>query len=412
MKILHVLHHSVLQLADGYATRSHAILRSQQRHGIEVVALTGAQHNGDEGGESTVDGIRYIRTPGGLVHGPSGWRELRKLAAVYGRLQRIVGVEKPDLIHVHSPVYNALAALVSARFHRLPVVYEIRAMWEDAASDRQAITRTSLTYRAARSLETFVCRRATAVTTICEGLKNEIVSRGIAPGRITVTPNAVDEALFQPRARDSEMAASLGLGHGPVFGFIGSLFAYEGVEDLLAAVDVVLRQTPAAQFLIVGSGECEGAIRALAAGYRNGEVIYLPRVPFSEVQRLYSVIDCFVYPRRRIRLTELVTPLKPLEALAMQRAVVASDVGGHRELVRDGETGVLFDADNRDALTVALCRLADEPDRMLHLGAAGRHYVLEQRTWSRVAGVYSALYDRILGSGVAPAEPAEMAAQV
>jgi len=399
MKVLHVLQFSLPRL-DGYCVRSDAILRAQQAHGLDVVAMTGAAENMGQGEEELINGVRYYRTPGTVNRSRRGLREWKRYRRLMGRLAAVADRERPDVIHVHSPAYNALAALKVARRRGIPCVYEMRAVWEDAAADRREVSSASLLYRAARALETHVLKRCDYVVTICQGLRGEVLSRGISANKILVMPNAVDPEYFQPSPRDSRLAVSLGLTReGPIIGFIGSMFAYEGVEDLVEAIPRVLARFPKTQFMIVGGGEREPHVRERVARFGFGNsVVLVPRVPHDQVRSLYSLVDCLTYPRRSVRLTELVTPLKPLEAMAMQKTVLASNIGGHREMVEHDRTGLLFEPGKTDALVEVLCRAAAEPDLLARLSQAGRRYVIEQRTWKGVTANYLPLYESVVAS--------------
>ncbi len=155
-------------------------------------------------------------------------------------------------------------------------------------------------------------------------------------------------------------------------GFIGSFYAYEGLDLLLAALPQVTARIPDARVLLVGGGPQENELKALAAKLGiEDRVVFAGRVPHGEVQRYYGIVDVFAYPRKSMRLTELVTPLKPLEAMAQGRLLVASDVGGHRELIRDGETGVLFRAGDAASLADAIVRLLGQRDRWPQLARPG-----------------------------------------
>lgn len=393
MKVLHVLQHSLPSLY-GYTIRADAILRAQRALGLEVVALTGAVEQAGPGPEEVINGIRYLRTAGTVNGNRAGFREWKLYHLLLERLREVSEREKPDLVHAHSPAYNGLATLAVARELGLPCVYEMRAVWEDAAVDRRKFGAASLFYHGARVLETHVLRRADAVVTICQGLRGEMLDRGLAPEKVFVVPNAVEPDQFQPCPRDTELAASLGWTGGPVFGFIGSLFNYEGVEDLLDGIPPVLERFPAARLLIVGGGEREAQVKERVARWaQSGQVVWRPRVPHNQVRTFYSLVDCFVYPRRSVRLTELVTPLKPLEAMAMEKAVLASDVGGHREMIEHGRTGLLFPAGDISALADLLCRVAAQPELLRDLAWAGRQYVLEQRNWNTVTADYILAYE-------------------
>ena len=375
MRILHVLDHS-LPLHSGYAFRTAAILREQHAQGFDTLQLTTPRQNGGSATEEDADSLRFHRTPLAPCRADllPGGRYLREMAATASRLDDLVTQWRPDVVHTHSPVLNALPARRAARRHGIPVVYEVRALWEDAAVDHGTTREGSLRYRASRALETWALRRADHVTTICEGLRGEIVARGVPEHRVTVIPNAVDPREFTfGNPPDAALRAKLGLAGARVIGFAGSFYGYEGLDLLVDAFAKLARARPALALLLVGGGPQEQALRAQAAAQGLGSrVIFAGRVPHGEVQRYYELIDVLAYPRRSMRLTELVTPLKPLEAMAQGRMFVASDVGGHRELVRDGETGFLFKAGDVDALAARIAAVLDDESSWPHIARAGR----------------------------------------
>jgi PEP-CTERM/exosortase A-associated glycosyltransferase len=280
----------------------------------------------------------------------------------------------------------------------IPVVYEVRAFWEDAAVDHGTTTEGSPRYRLTRRLETHALKRADHVFTICEGLRSDIVARGIASAKVTVIPNAVDIEGFELGGQaDPALKAKLGLDGATVLGFIGSFYAYEGLDLLLAAMPALLQQRPDLRVLLVGGGPQDAALKAQAAALGIADkVVFTGRVPHAEVNRYYDLVDLLAYPRHSMRLTELVTPLKPLEAMAQGRLFVASDVGGHKELVRDGETGFLFKAGSAEALAGAvlqtLARQADWP----RIRQQARQFVETERNWRNSVARYPAAYRSVL----------------
>lgn len=396
LRVLHVLDHSV-PLHSGYSFRTRAILERQRALGWETFHLTGPKHPADRL-EEAVEGLLFHRTPAprGLAARLPVLDQLAAIGALERRLDEVVRRVRPDIVHAHSPALNGVAALRVARRHGLPVAYEVRAFWEDAAVDHGTATPWGPRYRATRALETWVLRRADAVFTICEGLRGEMAGRGIPAGRITVVPNAVEPERFAQVRREAGFARAHGLGEGPVVGFIGSFYAYEGLPLLVEAFARVAARHPAARLLLVGGGPDEARVRDAAARAGLGDRVVMPgRVPHDEVMRWYALVDVFAYPRLPMRLTELVTPLKPLEAMAAGRAVVASDVGGHRELVRDGETGLLFRAGDAAALAAALDRVLGAPKLRARLGEAGRAFVRRARTWETSVARYAPVYGRL-----------------
>lgn len=394
MRILHVLDHS-LPLHSGYAFRTLAILREQRARGWETLQLTTPRHNAGAALVEEVDGWRFHRTPlpagGAKRYGLAYWREM---TATRRRLDALIEEFRPDVLHAHSPVLNALPALRAGRRHGLPVVYEIRAFWEDAAADLGTATEGGLRYRLSRALETYAVRRADHVTTICEGLRADLVARGFPAERVTVIPNAVDPRAFTFDAQpDPALRARLGLEGATVVGFVGSFYAYEGLDLLIEAAARLAPRHPALRVLLVGGGPQEDALKTLArARGVSDRVVHTGRVPHRDVQRYYDLIDVLAYPRQRMRLTELVTPLKPLEAMAQGRVFVASDVGGHRELVRDGETGFLFAPGSANALVEALERVLAQRADWPHVRAQGRRFVEAERTWAKSVARYAPVY--------------------
>jgi glycogen synthase len=353
MRILHVLDHS-LPLHSGYTFRTRAIMKAQVAMGWDVMGVTGVRQKGGAGTE-TAEGLTFHRTAP-IGNRPPVLSELAEISAFATRIDAVAAEFRPDILHAHSPVLDALAALRVAKAHNLPLLYEIRAFWEDAAVGNGTGTEGSLRYRATRALESWAVRRADAVAVICDGLRGDLITRGIDPGKIMVSPNGVDMHMFgDPPPRDDVLAGELGLDGADVIGFIGSFYDYEGLDDLIAAMPALVAARPNAHLLLVGGGPMEAALKAQAAG--SDRIHFIGRVPHEQVDRYYSLIDILAYPRKKMRLTDLVTPLKPLEAMAQGKLVAASDVGGHRELIEDGVTGTLFAPDNPAAIATALAAM-------------------------------------------------------
>ncbi|MEE4316347.1 MAG: TIGR04063 family PEP-CTERM/XrtA system glycosyltransferase [Erythrobacter sp.] len=402
-RVLHVLDHS-LPLHSGYTFRTRAILKAQQGLGLEVRGITGQRHNLEAalaGPREEADGLTFYRTPG-TPAGPPALRELGEIEALATAIIRLADEWRPDIIHAHSPALCGAAAQHAARALGVPFVYEIRAFWEDAAVGNLSGTEGSLKYRLTRALETRVVRQADAVFTICHGLKDDLVARGIPATRIAIMPNGVDLELFgEPVARDEVLAAQLGLAPDtPVIGYIGSFYAYEGVDGLIAAMPLLRQSHPGARLLLVGAGPMDASWRAAAAALPDPDaVIFTGRVPHTEVERYYSLVDVLAYPRKAQRLTDLVTPLKPLEAMAQRRLVAASSVGGHRELIEDGVTGTLFAPDDPAACAAALARLIDARGEWNAIKDRAVTHVRARHDWATNTRDYLSVYHLLLARG-------------
>ncbi|WP_018076992.1 TIGR04063 family PEP-CTERM/XrtA system glycosyltransferase [Thiobacillus denitrificans] len=403
MKILHVFDHT-LPLHSGYTFRSAAILRNQRKLGWQTWHLSGPKQIDCSVLEEDADGLHFYRTPkpSGLLARLPGGDPFAVMRAIEKRLLALARELQPDVIHAHSPVLDAVPAIRVGRKLGIPVVYEIRAFWEDAAVDHGSTKEGSLRYTLTRALETWAVKNADAVTVICEGLRHDLVARGIARGKITVIPNAVDIDQFAVGGKpDAGLKLKLGLGTSRMLGFIGSFYAYEGLDLLLDALPAILKQIPDVKVLLVGGGPQEAALkRQVMALDLKERVVFTGRVPHAEVNRYYDLIDVLVYARHPMRLTELVTPLKPLEAMAQGRLMVASDVGGHKELIQDGKTGTLFQAGNAGDLAskvVALLKYEQGWDRMKK---NGRQFVESERNWAASVARYRGVYGSLVNPGM------------
>lgn len=413
LKVLHILDHS-LPLHSGYTFRSQNLFKAQRAKGIDPVILTSPKHEqswkGDWAKVEQINGFTYYRT--GAV--PSNGLfpilpEIRLIRALRTRLGEVVETERPSVLHAHSPFLNAVPALKISRQKQIPLVYEIRAFWEDAAADLGTYSENSLKYRLVREMETRVCRRASHVTVLCEGLKNDLIKRGIPEDKITAIFNGVDPGEFKPSLPDEELRKQWGLEGKTVIGFIGSFYHYEGLDLLIKAFARLAPNHPELVLLLVGGGKMKRRLEDLARTSDDhsrlgrvstpslgSRIVFPGRIPHEHIPGVYALIDILVYPRYSIRLTELVTPLKPLEAMAMGKAIIASDVGGHRELIREQETGLLFRAGDIEALTESIRSLILDEHLRSRLKQQGQVWVREHHTWERTTNAYGDIYTSIL----------------
>jgi len=400
IKILHILDHSI-PLHSGYTFRTRAILEQQKELGWETFHVTSAKHKVAELPIEEIDGLKFYRSKlstGFFVNLPimNQWSIVKTLTE---RLDEIIPELKPDILHAHSPALNGLAAIKAGKKFNIPVVYECRAFWEDAAVDHGTTKEGSLRYRITKYLETYVFKHVQAVTCICEGLRKDIIQRGITEGKITVIPNAVNIEKFnygEDADPDPQLRKELGLEDKTVLGFIGSFYAYEGIPLILDALPEIIKQQPNIRLLLVGGGPQEQIIKEKVAKTQLEDyVIFTGRVSHDKVQDYYNQVDIFIYPRPPMRITALVTPLKPLEAMAQGRLVVASDVGGHKELINDQENGVLFKANDASSLSDSILLLLDNKQNWGNMHQAGRKYVEQERNWAKSVSNYCYVYRKL-----------------
>ena len=402
MKILHIVDHSI-PLHSGYTFRSRAIFQAQHSHGWETEQITSSKHAKfieDQLEEEVVDNLHFFRTPDDpslLSKLPilNQWDIVRKLVK---RLKEVIPKVKPNILHAHSPALNGIAALIVGKKFKLPVIYEIRAFWEDAAVSHGTARENGLRYRLTRWLETYVVKKADGITCICNGIKNDLIQRGIDPEKITIIPNAVNLEDFEPVSeKNRELELQLDLEGNFVLGFIGSFYKYEGLHLLLQAMPAIIAQSPNIKLLLVGGGQDEDLLKELGdqLGIQS-HLIFTGRVPHDQVHNYYSLIDLLVYPRVSMRITELVTPLKPLEAMAQKQLVLASDIGGHREMIFPNKNGFLFKADDVDDLVENIIKISNNINGYDSLKEAGWEYVNAERNWMASTENYKSIYQQVL----------------
>ena len=399
MKILHILDHS-LPLHSGYTFRSQSIFRAQKKRGWNPVIVTSPKHEENWKGEShpreTIDVFHYYRC-GKVNKGLPFFTERRMMKVTEDRIIEVAEQEKPDILHAHSPVLNGFPTLKAGRKLNIPVVYEIRAFWEDAAVDHGTYSEGSWKYKLTQALETKVCQQADHVGVLCEGLKNDLIHRGIPAEKISPVYNGVNSDDFTTVEPDTDFFEQWDLKGKTVIGFIGSFYRYEGLDLLIRAFARIAADRDDAILLLVGGGEMDKELRKLGSDLGLNDRLVMPgRIPHERVPGVYAMIDILAYPRYPMRLTELVTPLKPLEAMAMGKALVASDVGGHKELIKHKKTGILFKAGDVEGLTVSLDRILKDNTLRGFLEKEGREWVRENKTCDKTTEVYDDIYGSIL----------------
>ncbi len=399
MKILHVLDHSI-PIHSGYTFRTMEIIKEQMNLGWETSHVTSAKHKYNNIDSENVDGLLFYRTaPGnGMFSKAPILDQLSIIKTLRKRLDEIVKNGMPDIIHAHSPSLNGLAAYRIAKKYNIPIVYECRAFWEDAAVDHGTTKAWSLRYRITRAMESIVFRNVDAVTTICDGLRSDIISRGISEDKITVIPNAVNVEKFSENITSSSLSDKLPKKNDDfIIGFIGSFYSYEGLSLLIKALPIIQEKIPSIKLVFVGGGPQEiNLVDQASKSKCNKAIIFTGRIPHKEIQYYYQHIDVLVYPRLSMRLTDLVTPLKPLEAMAQRRLVVASDVGGHKELIKNGYNGMLFEAGNKEELAKSVINLFNNRGVWNDLLNNGREYVETERTWKNSVSRYKHIYQKLV----------------
>lgn len=403
LRALHLLTNSLPHTASGYALRSHAVLRAQAAAGIEVAAATRISYPVSVGlvtarDLDVVDGVPYhrllpwtaARTPGERM------RRNAELAA------RTVADLRPHVLHTTTNYTNALVTEAVARATGLPWVYEVRGILEDtwAASfptpEARATARSSERHTLLRAREAELAAAADHVVVLGRTVRDDLVARGVDAARISVVPNSVDVALLGLDVSSKAARRALGLPDAGFWvGTVTSLVDYEGIDVLVDAVALLRDRGVDARAAIVGDGVARPAVERLVRERGLADHVVVPgRVPPAEATAWYQALDLFAVPRRDTAVTRTVVPLKPMQAMALGRPVVASDLPALAEIVADPGAGVLVTPDDADALADAVARIASDDRLAQDLGAAGRQFAAG-RTWSAAGARYRALYEEL-----------------
>lgn len=407
MRILHVLHNSV-PLLCGYSIRSGYIVNLERGMGWDPWVVTSGQHPNSHALRETIGGTEYRRTVTPQHARLPFMKEWGLMKSLERQVETAARDIRPDVIHAHSPVLVGLPALRVARRLGIPMVYEVRDLWENASVDRGRFGAGSPVYRFARGLESYVIRNASAVVTICDLLKNEIAPRTGKPDNVHVIANGVDTDAFRPERPSDALRRRWDLVGKEVILYAGTFQPYEGLDLLIRAMSEIVKNRPTAHLVIVGgsagfaggssafSPEEQGLLSAAQQSGVTSHVTFTGRIPHAEVKQMYALADLLCYPRRMTLTTALTTPLKPLEGMAMAKPVIASDVPAMHELVSDGVTGLLFKAGDAQDLARKCVALLSDPQLQRRLGAASREWVVSKRQWRTLVAKYSDVYSAVL----------------
>jgi glycogen(starch) synthase len=403
VKVLHILETSVPD-PGGYTIRARAILDFQRRVGLQPIVMTSPifPQKYWSAPIEHFDGVPHYRT--NHIPAPSSAKSLLGKYAVRAMMMRryqravldLARRERVDVLHAHSSYTNPHAAALAARVLNIPLIYEVRTLWGESAVIEDGLRSNSWKHRLVWHFELQAMRRADLVVPIARGIRDELARRGIPTDKMAIVPNGVDTTRFVPQPRDEARAQAAGVADSFVVGFIGSIRKLEGLTTLLEALKICRAQHANITAVIVGDGPDRKALETEAARLGVSGIMFTGNVPHTDVASWYSIMDVLVYPRMRAVINERVTPLKPLEAMALGKVCVASDVGGLTELIKDDDTGVVFRADDAADLAAKLLALKDDAARMERLRRSGLEYVKRERDWRTIVPRYIELYNHVI----------------
>ncbi|XAS65971.1 glycosyltransferase [Micrococcaceae bacterium Sec5.7] len=411
-RIMYCAHSTGYFNSNGYSTRTGGIVSGLKANGedVLVVARPGYPWDAKVDVEVAAEG-RFEREINGVTHiynpGPSWTTDrldyyLAESVDVYVReAQR----NRVSLIHSASNFVTALPALMAARRLGIPFVYEVRGLWEITQLSANPEWVETDRYKLAVRLETLVAKESDAVFAITSQVRDELVERGVSAAAISLMPNSVDTDEFTPMPPFEPLRRKLGLMDGTVvLGYAGSLVAYEGIEDLLVATKMVRDGGIDVQLVVVGDGAQLPELKKKASelGIRE-HVTFTGRVPAGEVPRYVSLFDIMPCPRRRLPVTEMVSPLKPLEAMASAKAMILSDLAPSRDLAgQQGERALLCEPGNPASLADAIAHLASNAHIRASMGMKARLWTINERTWKTAVSSAALVHSRARRQGVSP----------
>ena len=400
-RVLHLVNDALPSTSAGYTIRTHEITVAQKAAGLDPHVVTRCGFPVTQG---TLDGRRLVTLDGIPYHRLLPWRMPARAdqAAELGLnlAAELTGQLRPAVLHAASNYANARVALALGQRYQLPVVYEVRGFWEDTWLSRHpdaAELAHSELYRRNRDLETRSMLAADLVVTLGAAMRDEIVARGVPAEKILIVPNAVSEEFLQPLPDATALRSALGIGPDEhVIGEVTSLVPHEGVGTLLKATRLLVDRGLPVRVLIVGDGPERAALQRQAVALGLGDAaIFTGRVPAAKVREFHALLDVFVVPRTPDRVCQLVTPLKPVEAMASGLCVVTSEVKALAEIVKPDVTGALTIPQDPVALADSLELLVCSPDIRRKLGDNAREWVARDRTWAHNAARYRDAYARL-----------------
>jgi glycosyltransferase involved in cell wall biosynthesis len=407
--VMHLLKASLPDRQSGYTIRSHEILRAQAAVGIDPFVVTPFGYPPLREGKAApaleiVDGIVHHRLDPGAS--ADGSRQIDLLSRTASLAADVARRERPAIIHAASGHRGYELGLVGARLADhlgLPLVYEVRgfleASWTGDARVAPTAEAAELTQRR-MATEMRIMRSAVRVATLGTAMRDELVERGVPAEKIVIVPNAIDPELFAPAEPDADLRRRYGLEDRFVFGYVSNMDHFrEGQATLIEATARLVAEGRRVACLLVGDGTLRPKLEAEAARAGLGRsVVFTGRIPFSEVRTHYALLDAFVVPRVPDRAARFTTPLKPYEAMAMGIPIVVSDLPALTEIAAPGERGVTYAPGDAAALAAVIGQLMDTSELRHRLGAAGRAWVIRERTWAANAARYRVMYRSILES--------------
>jgi len=403
-KIMHLFKVSYPFESTGGSIRNLNIVSSQKNAGLEPFVVTPLNYPrifkiNEFSLEEDIENVRHIRLDLGSGNSSQLTYITKNLQLNALLLAGIIRKESPEIIHAASGYKGyelATMADTLSRHFSIPWIYEVRSFHEHTWTNDHFQAETSIHTKLRMDKENSLMNRATHVVTISDSMKEAIIERGISKDKITVVPNAVDTDYFKPMKKNSKLINSLGLKNKTVLGYISNMSYREGHDVLIRAFKTISKQVEDSILLLVGSGREKENLESLVEQLNlSDKVIFTGNVDHSLIKDYYASIDLFVVPRRRDYAADLVTPLKPYEAMGMKIPLLMSDRAALKEIIGEDRGFIFKTEDEEDLANVAISCLKDE-DECSRRANIAHEWLIANRTWDMNAEIYKQLYKEIL----------------
>lgn len=405
-RIMYYASQSLPHHTNGYGIRTHWLVRNLKEKGWDISVFSRFGYPDDRNdfvgattvGSAQIDGIPYSFVPRKVGFSMMDIESYQE--ASVSTLVTQSGEYRPSLIHCASNYTCGLAGTETAKRLGIPCIYEVRGLWHLTRASKQREYADSDHFRLSEKLEAQAAKSADHVFAITDAVKELLMEYGVPESKMTVLPNAVDTSQFVVSDRDPELEQRWRLGGKVVIGYIGSFNDYEGLDYLLEAA-AMLHKVVGDEFriLLVGDGTNRGELTSLASRLGIADIVsFTGSQPHERIQAFYSLMDIMVFPRKGHTVCEVVSPLKPFEAMATGKAVVASDVRALAEIVRHNETGLLHRKDDVDSLREQLEAYLSQPNLRARLARQGQDWVTQHRSWSAISDKVGAVYRELIGT--------------
>jgi glycosyltransferase involved in cell wall biosynthesis len=366
-----------------YAGYRNRLWQRERRDGIDIVRLA-----------------TYITANEGFAR-----RSLGYLSFLIACICAAPFLPRADVLITTSPqFFNGLAGYPVKLLKRIPWVLEIRDLWPDSVLAVGAVKNRQL-IRWLAALERFAYRKCDHIVPLTEAFRRDIVGKGIAPEKISVVRNGADLALFDNHADPQELRARLGLEGKFVVSYVGTHGMAHGLETVLHAA-AQLRGQQRIAFLLVGDGAERQRLLGLRAQLGLTNVTMLGQQPKELMPQIWALSDASLVVLRKLPLFETVIPSKIFEIMAMERPIILAVGGEAREIVEEGEAGLVIEPESSADLCAAVLRLANDQALARQLGANGRHYVTAYFDRRALARRFEGVLDELLARAEQASAPA------